>query len=102
MRDDQIEDLIKLSEDVADDFIVTTCAAINTDIHTKQGRGDKGFLYKISKDTAGVLANIERVIAFKKGKIPPISATQETQEKYEKQLIAKAEAAAEKIKQRLS
>lgn len=102
MRDDQIEDLIKLSEDVADDFIVTTCAAINTDIHTKQGRGDKGFLYKISKDTAGVLANIERVIAFKKGKIPPISATQATQEKYEQQLIKKAEEAAAKAKQRMS
>lgn len=29
MRDDQIESMEKLAEEVADDFIVTTCAAIN-------------------------------------------------------------------------
>lgn len=102
MRDDQVEKIQKLAEDVADDFILTTCAAVNTTIANKQSRGDKGFLYKISKDTAGVLATIERVLAFKNGKIPPISATPATQERYEEQLIAKAEAEAEKLKQRLS
>lgn len=102
MRDDQVEKIQKLAEDVADDFILTTCAAINTNIHTKHGRGDKGFLYSIAQKQAGVLATIERVIALKNGKLPPISATPATQEKYEQQLIAKAEAEAEKLKQRLS
>lgn len=102
MRDDQVEKMEKLAEEVADDFIITTCAAINTSITDKQGRGDKGFLYKISKDTAGVLATIERVLAFKNGKIPPISATAATQEKYEQQLIKKAEEEAAKVRQRLS
>lgn len=102
MRDDQVEKMEKLAEEVADDFIITTCAAINTSIGDKQGRGDKGFLYKISKDTAGVLATIERVLAFKNGKLPPISATAATQEKYEQQLIKKAEEEAEKVRQRLS
>lgn len=100
MRDDQVEKMEKLAEEVADDFIITTCKAINTTIHTKEGRGDKGFLYKISKDTAGVLASIERVLAFKNGKIPPISATAATQEKYEKSLIEKAEKEAEALKAR--
>jgi len=100
MRDDQVEKMEKLAEEVADDFIITTCAAINTTIADKEGRGDKGFLYKISKDTAGVLATIERVLAFKNGKIPPISATAATQEKYEQQLIKKAEAEAEALKAR--
>ncbi|MCH7307832.1 hypothetical protein MMO38_06715 [Acinetobacter sp. NIPH 1852] len=102
MRDEQVEKMEKLAEEVADDFIITTCAAINTSIADKQGRGDKGFLYKIAKDSAGVLATIERVLAFKNGKIPPISATAATQEKYEQQLIEKAEKEAEKLKQRLS
>ncbi|MCU4489937.1 hypothetical protein N5J48_04225 [Acinetobacter ursingii] len=100
MRDDQVEKMEKLAEEVADDFIITTCAAINTTIADKQGRGDKGFLYKISKDTAGVLATIERVLAFKKGKIDPISATPETQEKYEQKLIKEAEEKAKALKTR--
>lgn len=102
MRDDQVEKMERLAEEVADDFIITTCAAINTSIADKQGRGDKGFLYKIAKDSAGVLATIERVLAFKNGNLPPISATAATQEKYEQQLIEKAEKEAEKLKQRLS
>lgn len=102
MRDDQVEKMEKLAEEVADDFIITTCAAINTSIADKQGRGDKGFLYKISKDTAGVLATIERVLAFKNGKLPPISATAKTQEKYEQQLIKKGEEEAAKVRQRVS
>ncbi|MFX7516496.1 hypothetical protein ABTJ36_08935 [Acinetobacter baumannii] len=102
MRDDQVEKMERLAEEVADDFIITTCAAINTSIADKQGRGDKGFLYKIAKDSAGVLATIERVLAFKNGNLPPISATAATQEKYEQQLIEKAEKEAEKLKQRMS
>lgn len=101
MRDDQIESMEKLAEEVADDFIVTTCAAINTSIATKQERGDKGFLYKISKDTAGVLATIERVLAFKYGTIDPISKTKETQEAYEKKLAQEAEAKAQKLRERI-
>ncbi len=101
MRDDQIESMKKLAEEVADDFIVTTCAAINTSIATKQERGDKGFLYKISKDTAGVLATIERVLAFKYGSIDPISKTKETQEAYEKKLAQEAEAKAQKLRERI-
>lgn len=100
MQDEQVERLEKLAEEVADDFIITTCAAINTNIHTKQGRGDKGFLYSISKSQANVLSTIERVLAFKNGKIPPISATASTQEKYEQQLIKKAEEEAAKVKAR--
>lgn len=49
MRDDQVEKMEKLAEEVADDFIITTCAAINTTIADKQGRGDKGFCTKYPK-----------------------------------------------------
>ena len=42
------------------------------------------------------------MVIIKTAKIPPISATQATQEKYEQQLIKKAEEAAAKAKQRMS
>ncbi|ENW15632.1 hypothetical protein L313_2814 [Acinetobacter haemolyticus CIP 64.3 = MTCC 9819] len=102
MRDEQVKKIENLAEEVTDDFIITTCKAINTTIHTKEGRGDKGFLYSISQKQSNILATLERVLAFKNGKIPPISATAATQEKYEQQLIEKAEKEAEKLKQRLS
>lgn len=101
MRDDQVEKMERLAEEVADDFIITTCAAINTTIADKQGRGDKGFLYKIAKDSAGVLATIERVLAFKNRTIDPISKTKETQEAYENKLAAEAEVKAQKLRERI-
>jgi hypothetical protein len=102
MRDDQVERIKLLSEEIADDMIETAAFAIGLGISTNQERGNKGFAYKIVKDQAGVMATLQRILDIKSGKIPPISATQATQEKYEQQLIAKAEAEAEKLKQRLS
>jgi hypothetical protein len=40
-------------------------------------------MYKIVKDQAGVMATLQRILDIKSGKIPPISATKATQEKYE-------------------
>lgn len=102
MRDDQVERIKLLSEEIADDMVKTAEAAIDTNIATKVGRGDKAFLYSIVKNQAGVMATLQRVLDVKSGAIPPISATQATQEKYEQQLIKKAEEAAAKLKQRLS
>ncbi|WP_180168801.1 hypothetical protein [Acinetobacter sp. YH12021] len=102
MRDDQVERIKLLSEEIADDMISTAAVAIDTTVETKVGRGDKAFLYGIVKNQAGVIATLQRVLDVKSGAIPPISATQATQEKYEQQLIKKAEEAAAKLKQRLS
>ncbi len=102
MRDDQVERIKLLSEEIADDMVTTAEAAIDTNIATKVGRGDKAFLYGIVKNQANVMATLQRVLDVKSGKIPPISATAATQEKYEKSLIEKAEAEAAKLKQRLS
>lgn len=102
MRDDQVERIKQLSEEIADDMVTTAEAAIDTNIGTKVGRGDKAFLYGIVKNQAGVMATLQRVLDIKSGKVPPISATQATQEKYEQQLIQKAEAQAAKLKQRVS
>lgn len=102
MRDDQVERIKLLSEEIADDMISTAAVAIDTTVETKVGRGDKAFLYGIVKNQAGVIATLQRVLDVKSGAIPPISATQATQEKYEQQLIKKAEAEAAKLKQRLS
>ncbi|CAH1069465.1 TPA: hypothetical protein JI054_01080 [Acinetobacter baumannii] len=102
MRDDQIERIKVMSEDIAEDMLKTAYVALETPLDSKQARGDKGFMYKIVKDQAGVIATIQRILDIKSGKIPPISATQATQEKYEQQLIEKAEKEAEKLKQRLS
>jgi hypothetical protein len=102
MRDDQIERIKLLSEEIADDMVSTAEAAIDTNIGTKVGRGDKAFLYGIVKNQAGVMATLQRVLDIKSGKIPPISATQATQEKYEQQLIAKAEAEAKKLREKYS
>lgn len=102
MRDDQVERIKLLSEEIADDMVSTAEAAIDTNIGTKVGRGDKAFLYGIVKNQAGVMATLQRILDIKSGAIPPISATQATQEKYEQQLIKKAEEAAAKAKQRMS
>ncbi|ENV02403.1 MULTISPECIES: hypothetical protein [Acinetobacter] len=102
MRDDQIEKIKKMSEDIADDMLETAYVALDTPLDSKQNRGDKGFMYKIVKDQAGVIATIQRILDIKSGKIPPISATQATQEKYEQSLIEKAEREAEKLRQRVS
>lgn len=102
MRDDQVERIKLLSEEIADDMISTAAVAIDTTVKTKVGRGDKAFLYGIVKNQAGVIATLQRVLDVKSGAIPPISATAATQEKYEQQLIKKAEEAAAKLKQRLS
>jgi len=102
MRDDQVERIKLLSEEIADDMVKTAEVAIDTKIDTKVGRGDKAFLYGIVKNQAGVMATLQRVLDVKSGKIPPISATQATQEKYEQQLIAKAEAEAAKLREKYS
>lgn len=102
MRDDQIERIKLLSEEIADDMVSTAEAAIDTNIGTKVGRGDKAFLYGIVKNQAGVMATLQRVLDVKSGKVPPISATAATQEKYEQQLIAKAEAEAKKLREKYS
>lgn len=102
MRDDQVERIKLLSEEIADDMISTAAVAIDTTVETKGGRGDKAFLYGIVKNQAGVIATLQRVLDVKSGKVPPISATAATREKYEQQLIKKAEEAAAKLKQRLS
>ena len=102
MRDDQVERIKQLSEEIADDMVKTAVMAMGIGLDSNQERGNKGFMYKIVKDQAGVMATLQRILDIKSGKIPPISATQATQEKYEQQLIAKAEAEAAKAKQRLS
>lgn len=102
MRDDQVERIKQLSEEIADDMVKTAVMAMGIGLDSNQERGNKGFMYKIVKDQAGVMATLQRILDIKSGKVPPISATAATQEKYEQQLIAKAEADAAKAKQRLS
>lgn len=102
MRDDQVERIKLLSEEIADDMINTASVAMSIGLGTNKDRGNKAFMYGIVKNQAGVMATIQRVLDVKSGKIPPISATAATQEKYEQNLIKKAEAEAEKLKQRLS
>ena len=102
MRDDQVERIKLLSEEIADDMVKTAVMAMGIGLDSNQERGNKGFMYKIVKDQAGVIATLQRILDIKSGKIPPISATQATQEKYEQQLIKKAEEAAAKAKQRMS
>ncbi|OEY96047.1 hypothetical protein BJD20_13155 [Acinetobacter proteolyticus] len=97
MRDDQAERIKKLSEEIADDMIDTAAVALEIGVVSKQARGDKGFMYKIVKDQAAVMAALERIIAIKEGKTLPISATPETQEKHEQNLIRKAEEEAAKL-----
>lgn len=97
MRDDQAERIKELSEKVADDMIGTAGLALRIGTGSKVERGDKGFMYKIVKDQAAVMTALERIIAIKEGKVLPISATPETQEKHEQNLIKKAEAEAAKL-----
>lgn len=102
MRDDQVERIKLLSEEIADDMIKTASVAISIGVDTNKDRGNKSFMYGIVKNQAGVMATIQRVLDVKSGAIPPISATKATQEKHEQNLIKKAEAGAAKLKQRMS
>ena len=102
MRDDQVERIKLLSEEIADDMVKTAVMAMGIGLGSNQERGNKGFMYKIVKDQAGVMATLQRILDIKSGAIPPISATKATQEKYEQQLIKKAEEEAAKAKQRMS
>lgn len=102
MRDDQVERIKLLSEEIADDMVNTAVLAMGIGLGTNKDRGNKAFMYGIVKNQAGVMATLQRILDIKSGKIPPISATQATQEKYEQQLIKKAEEAAAKAKQRMS
>jgi hypothetical protein len=102
MRDDQVERIKLLSEEIADDMIETAAFAMGIGLGSNQERGNKGFAYKIVKDQAGVMATLQRILDIKSGKIPPISATAATQEKWEQAQIAKAEAEAEKLREKYS
>jgi len=102
MRDDQVERIKLLSEEIADDMVKTAVMAMGIGLSSNQERGNKGFMYKIVKDQAGVMATLQRILDIKSGAIPPISATKATQEKHEQNLIKKAEADAAKLKQRMS
>jgi len=102
MRYDQVDQIKLLSEEIADDMVKTAVMAMGIGLGSNQERGNKGFMYKIVKDQAGVMATLQRILDIKSAKVPPISATAATQEKHEQNLIKKAEAEAEKLKQRLS
>lgn len=102
MRDDQEQRLIELSESTTEDLINIVQAANEVGFESPEQRGEKVWLYKGANQCASTIANIERVLAMKRGDLPPASKTQETQEKYEAQILAKAEAQAAKLRKQYS
>lgn len=98
----RIKDILSSIEKTEKDLHKIIAVASQTEFITPEGRGDKVWLYKGANQCASLIAKLEQIKLMREGKMLPISATQATQEKYEKQLIEKAEAEAEKLKQRLS
>ena len=102
MRTDQETELEELTEGMTDDLIQITRAAIECKFDTDDDRGNKVWLYKAVNQCASAIAKVEQVLAYRRGDLPAISATAETQRKHEQQLIAKAEAEAKKVKAKFS
>lgn len=98
MRDDQIQDLEQLTETMTDDLIQIAYAATECKFDTPDDRGDKVWFYKGLNQCASAITKVEQVLAFRRGNLPPISATDETQKKHEQNLINSAKKAIEGIK----
>ena len=102
MREDQIKELEELSETMTTDMIQIAYAAVECKFESKEDRGNKVWLYRGLNQCASAITKLEQVLAYRRGVMPPISTNDETQRKYEENLIKKAEAEAVKLKQRLS
>lgn len=102
MRDDQIKELEELTETMTDDMIKIAYAATECGFESPDDRGNKVWLYKGLNQCASAITKVEQVLAYRRGNLPPISTTEDTQRKHEENLIKKAEAEAAKLKQRLS
>ena len=102
MRDDQKVELEDLTEKLTDDLIQIAYAATECGFETPEDRGNKVWLYKGLNQCASAISKVEQVLAYRRGDLPPNSTNEETQKKHEESLIKKAEAEAEKMRQRMS
>lgn len=102
MREDQIKELEELSETMTADMIQIAYAAVECKFESQEDRGNKVWLYKGLNQCASAITKLEQVLAYRRGGLPPVSTTEDTQAKHEANLIKKAEAEATKLKQRLS
>ncbi|MEI1691264.1 hypothetical protein [Acinetobacter nosocomialis] len=102
MRDDQTKELEELTEKMTDDLIQIAYAASECGFETPEDRGNKVWLYKGLNQCASAITKVEQVLAYRRGSLPPASTDDDTQKKHEQNLIRKAEAEAEKIRQRMS
>lgn len=102
MRDDQTKELEELTEKMTDDLIQIAYAASECGFKTPEDRGNKVWLYKGLNQCASAITKVEQVLAYRRGTLPPSSLDEDTQKKHEQNLIKKAEAEAEKIRQRMS
>lgn len=102
MRDDQTKELEELTEKMTDDLIQIAYAASECGFKTPEDRGNKVWLYKGLNQCASAITKVEQVLAYRRGTLPPESKDEDTQKKHEQNLIKKAEAEAEKIRQRMS
>ena len=69
---------------------------------TPEDRGNKVWLYKGLNQCASAITKVEQVLAYRRGSLPLASTDDDTQKKHEENLIKKAEAEAEKLRQRMS
>lgn len=100
MRDDQIAELEKLHELMTDDMLKVGFAAVEMGFDTTEERGNKVWLYKGFNQCGSAVGKIDQVLAMKKGIIPPVSANEETQRKYEEQLTSKAKSIIQSVKEK--
>ncbi|WP_038349676.1 hypothetical protein [Acinetobacter baumannii] len=102
MRDDQTKELEELTEKMTDDLIQIAYAASECGFKTPEDRGNKVWFYKGLNQCASAITKVEQVLAYRRGILPPESKDEDTQKKHEQNLIKKAEAEADKLRQRMS
>lgn len=91
MRDDQIKELEGLTETMTDDMIKIAYAATECGFESPDDRGNKVWLYKGLNQCASAITKMEQVLAYRRGNLPPISTTEDTQRKHEQNLINSAQ-----------
>lgn len=89
MRDDQKEELERIQAVAIDDTIGLVDAAAECDIKSKEGRGDKVWLYKAANQSMGIAEKIERFFTMRKT-AQPVGTGEATPEIHAASLIDQA------------
>jgi hypothetical protein len=101
MREDQKAELERIQAEAVGDTIVLVDAAVKCDIISKEGRGNKVWLYKAANQSMGIAEKIERFFTMRRTD-KPLGANEPTPEMQAASLINQAKQQLEARKKNFS